>query len=111
MNNEVAVSGVALFHEDKMVTKVRTGDMFIFKSLVQHHRRGVYKFKLKDKKRSDIVVESIRSGSSYEVSESESSPSITIKIKIKGQIKESMRSENLTNRKMIKKLNRIWKMI
>ncbi|MCR8869161.1 spore gernimation protein [Bacillus sp. AFS026049] len=104
INNEVAVSGVALFHENKMVTKVRTGDMFIFKTLVQNHRRGIYKFKLKDKKKSDIVVESIRSGSSYEVSKSESSPSITIKLKIKGQIKESMRSENLTNRKMIKKI-------
>ncbi|MEI2471242.1 Ger(x)C family spore germination C-terminal domain-containing protein, partial [Peribacillus frigoritolerans] len=55
---------------------------------------------------SDIVVESIRSGSRYEVSRSERNPSITIKIKIKGQIKESMRSENLTNRKMIKKIEK-----
>ncbi|MFJ7854015.1 Ger(x)C family spore germination protein [Peribacillus frigoritolerans] len=106
INNEVAVSGVALFHENKMVSKVRTGDMFIFKTLVQHHRRGIYKFQLKDKNESDIVVESIRSGSRYEVSRSERNPSITIKIKIKGQIKESMRSENLTNRKMIKKIEK-----
>ncbi|MDM5212715.1 Ger(x)C family spore germination protein [Peribacillus sp. NJ4] len=104
INNEVAVSGVALFHENKIVSKVRTRDMFVFKTLVQSHRRGIYKFKLKDKKKSDIVVESIRSGSSYEVSDSERNPSITIKLKIKGQIKESMRSENLTNRKMIKKI-------
>ncbi|WP_258833732.1 Ger(x)C family spore germination protein [Peribacillus frigoritolerans] len=102
INNEVAVSGVALFHENKMVSKVGTRDMFVFKTLVQHHRRGIYKFKLKDKQESDIVVESIRSGSSYEVSGSERNPSITIKIKIKGQIKESMRSDNLTDRKMIK---------
>ncbi|MBT2648051.1 Ger(x)C family spore germination protein [Bacillus sp. ISL-34] len=104
INNEVTVSGVGLFHENKMVSKVSTRDMFIFKTLVQHHRRGIYKFKLNDKKKSDIVVESIRSGSSYEVSGSERNPSITIKIKIKGQIKESMRSDNLTNRKMIKKI-------
>lgn len=104
INNEVAVSGVALFHENKIVSKVRTRDMFVFKTFVQSHRRGIYKFKLKDKKKSDIVVESIRSGSSYEVSDSERNPSITIKLKIKGQIKESMRSENLTNRKMIKKI-------
>ncbi|MEP9409329.1 Ger(x)C family spore germination protein [Peribacillus frigoritolerans] len=102
INNEVAVSGVALFHENKMVSKVGTRDMFVFKTLVQSHRRGIYKFKLKDKKKSDIVVESIRSGSSYEASDSERNPSITIKLKIKGQIKESMRSDNLTNRKMIK---------
>ncbi|WP_375088691.1 Ger(x)C family spore germination protein [Peribacillus sp. RS7] len=104
INNEVAVSGVALFHENKIVSKVRTRDMFVFKTFVQSHRRGIYKFKLKDKKKSDIVVESIRSSSSYEVSDSERNPSITIKLKIKGQIKESMRSENLTNRKMIKKI-------
>ncbi|MET1178776.1 Ger(x)C family spore germination protein [Peribacillus simplex] len=106
INKEVAVSGVALFHENKMVSKVRTDDMFIFKTLVQNHRRGIYKFKLKDKKSSYIVVESIRSGSSFDVSASERNPSITIKLKIKGQIKESMRSDNLTNRKMIKKIEK-----
>ncbi|MFF2456737.1 Ger(x)C family spore germination protein [Peribacillus simplex] len=106
INKEVAVSGVALFHENKMVSKVRTDDMFIFKTLVQNHRRGIYKFKLKDKNSSDIVVESIRSGSSFDVSSSERNPSITIKLKIKGQIKESMRSDNLTNRKMIKKIEK-----
>ncbi|WP_057914806.1 Ger(x)C family spore germination protein [Peribacillus muralis] len=101
---DVAVSGVALFHENKIVNKVQSKDMFVFKTLVQHHRRGVYKFKLNDKKKSDIVVESIRSGTKYDVSGSESHPSIRIKLKIKGQIKESMRSDNLTNRKMIKKI-------
>ncbi|PEZ80617.1 MULTISPECIES: Ger(x)C family spore germination protein [Bacillaceae] len=102
INKEVAVSGVALFHENKMVSKVRTEDMFIFKTLVQFHKEGIYKFKLKDKQKSDIVVESIRSGSNYEVSNSERNPSITIKLKIKGQIKESMRRDNLTNKKLIK---------
>ncbi|CAH0162467.1 hypothetical protein SRABI96_00987 [Peribacillus sp. Bi96] len=102
--NHVAVSGNALFHENKMVSKVKTGDMFVFKTLVQFHRRGIYKFKLKDKKKSYIVVESIRSGSNYNISGSESQPSITINIKINGQIKESMRSDNLTNREMVKKI-------
>ncbi|MGE6377105.1 Ger(x)C family spore germination protein [Peribacillus muralis] len=102
--NDVAVSGVALFHENKIVSKVNTRDMFVFKTLVQSHRRGIYKFKLDDKNKSDIVVESIRSGTSYHISGSESRPSMTIKLKIKGQIKESMRSDNLTNRKMIKKI-------
>ncbi|MFU2014723.1 Ger(x)C family spore germination protein [Peribacillus butanolivorans] len=103
-NNDIMVSGVALIHENKIVSKVKTQDMFVFKTLVQSHKRGIYKFSLTDKKKSEIVVESIRSGSSYNVSNSGSDPSITIKIKIEGQVKESMRSENLTNRKMIKKI-------
>lgn len=105
-NNVTAVSGVALFHENKIVSKVKTKDMFIFKTLVQYHKRGIYKFRLKDSKKSEIVVESIRSSSNYDISDSKSNPSIKIKIKIKGKIKESMQNENLTNRKMIKKVER-----
>lgn len=48
------VSGVALLHENKIVSKVKTQDMFVFKTLVQSHKRGIYKFSLKDKKKAKL---------------------------------------------------------
>lgn len=104
--NNIVVSGVALFHENKLVSKVSSRDMFTFKTLVQSHKRGIYKYKLKNKKQSKVVMESIRSRSNYEVSGSKKKPSIHIKLVIKGQIKESLVNETLTNRKMIRKMER-----
>lgn len=103
-NNELEVSGVVLFHEKKIVSKVSTKDMFVFKTLIQSHKRGIYKFKMKNKKNNKVVVESIRSRSTYDVSTSKRKPSIKIKLIIKGQIKESLVNETLTNRKMINKI-------
>lgn len=105
-NKDIVVSGVALFHENKLVSKVSSRDMFIFKTLVQSHKRGLYKFKLKNKKQSKIVVESIRSSSNYDVSGSKEEPSIHVKLVIKGQIKETLVNKTLTNRKMISKIER-----
>lgn len=105
-NKDVVVSGVALFHENKLVSKVSSRDMFIFKSLVQSHKRGIYKYKLKNKMQSKVVVESIRSRSNYVVSGSKKNPSIRVKLVIKGEVKESLVHETLTNRKMISKMER-----
>lgn len=102
----VVVSGVALFHENKLVSKVRSRDMFIFKTLVQSHKRGIYKYKLKNKGQSKVVVESIRSRSNYDVSGSKENPSIHVKVIIKGEIKESLVNKKLTGRKMIRKMER-----
>lgn len=103
---DIEVSGVALFHDKKLVSKVSTKDMFIFKTLIQSHKRGIYKFKLKKQKNNKVVIESIRSSASYDISGSKSKPSIKIKLEIKGQLKESLVNETLTNRKMIRKIER-----
>ncbi|USK69532.1 Ger(x)C family spore germination protein [Peribacillus asahii] len=104
--NDIKVSGLALFHRNKIVDKVATKYMFTFKTLVEEHKRGHFQFNLKDNGTSQVAIEGIKGKATYDISKANDLPAITVNIKIKGRLKEYMDGGNLTREEFIAKIEK-----
>lgn len=97
-SNAIKVSGVALFNQEKMVGHIPGEKTFAFKAMIENHKNGIYEFRLNDKAKTHVVIENIKSHASYHIKPTENltkKPHITIDIKLKGELKEFMKSKKI----------------
>lgn len=97
-SNSIKVSGVALFDQEKMVGHIPGEDTFTFKAMIENHKNGIYEFRFNDTKKTHVVIENIKSHVSYHIKPTENlskKPHITIDIKLKGELKEFMKSKKI----------------
>jgi spore germination protein len=92
-DDTLAVTGVALFHKDKMVDNVSADDLFFFKLLVDKISEGSHVVKLGKKegdaeKQVEASVTSIKSKHKIKVENKADPVKISIQITVKGIIKE-----------------------
>ncbi|MFJ8245830.1 Ger(x)C family spore germination C-terminal domain-containing protein [Peribacillus asahii] len=104
--NNIKVSGLALFHKNKIVDKVPTKYMFTFKTLVEEHKRGHFQLNMEDKGNSQIAIASITRKADYDISKANGLPVITVNIKLKGNLKEYVDSGSLTRKTFIAKIEK-----
>lgn len=97
-SNAIKVSGVALFDQEKMVGHIPGEDTFTFKAMIENHKNGIYEFQLHDRTKTHVVLENIKSHVSYQIKPTNhltKKPHITIDIKLKGELKEFMKSKKI----------------
>ncbi|MGD7061146.1 Ger(x)C family spore germination protein [Bacillus altitudinis] len=97
-SNSIKVSGVALFDQEKMVGHIPAEETFTFKAMIENHKNGIYEFRFNDRKKTHIVIENIKSHVSFHIKPTENlskKPLITIDIKLKGELKEFMKSKKI----------------
>ncbi|NKE07152.1 Ger(x)C family spore germination protein [Mesobacillus selenatarsenatis] len=80
----IDIVGIALFHEDKMVTELPTEKMFFFKLLTDKFSEGAYKLEV-DKE--TVVIKDLDSKHKYKLIKRDPY-TVTIELKIKGLIRE-----------------------
>ncbi|AZB42566.1 Ger(x)C family spore germination protein [Bacillus sp. FJAT-42376] len=81
--DELEISGVALFDEDRMVAEVPSDKMIFFKLLTDQYMEGTYTMALKDG-----VKVSVKSITSHKKVRMKSEDSVKIDIKLEGHIRE-----------------------
>ncbi|WP_449376411.1 Ger(x)C family spore germination protein [Bacillus safensis] len=97
-SNAIKVSGVALFDQEKMVGHIPGEDTFTFKAMIENHKNGIYEFQLHDRAKTHVVIENIKSHVSYQIKPTKNltkKPHITIDIKLRGELKEFMKSKKI----------------
>ncbi len=97
---EIGVSGIVLFEKERIVGRIPTDKMFVFKSLIERHKRGFYYLQTKEFK--NIVLENIVGGSTYSVKKKAGKPAVHITIKIKGELKEVTAKKRLNKTETVK---------
>jgi spore germination protein len=107
-NESVAITGVALFDNDKMIKKIPAKDMFFFKLLVDRFAEGSHVIKMGNEKNSGHVEKSIEASVTSLISKNKiivkhhSDPlEVTIRVNLKGIIREYT-GKKLTPDKVIK---------
>ena len=68
--------------------------------MIENHKNGIYEFQLADHAKTHVVIENIKSHVSYRIKPTENltkKPQIMIDIKLKGELKEFMKSKKLIN--------------
>ncbi|MDG3043583.1 Ger(x)C family spore germination C-terminal domain-containing protein [Bacillus sp. B6(2022)] len=83
--------------------------------MIENHKNGIYEFRFNDTKKTHVVIENIKSHVSYHIKPTENlskKPHITIDIKLKGELKEFMKSKKsillLSCSMLKKKLRSVW---
>ncbi|MFS0654954.1 Ger(x)C family spore germination protein [Bacillus sp. 179-C3.3 HS] len=97
-SNAIEVSGIALFNHQKMIHHLPREDAFTFKAMVENHKNGIYEFRFDDEEKTHVVIENIKSHVDYQLKPTKNStekPHITITIKLKGELKEFMKSKKI----------------
>lgn len=113
-SNSIKVSGVALFDQEKMVGHIPGEDTFTFKAMIENHKNGIYEFRFNDKKKTHVVIENIKSHVSYHIKPTENlskKPHITIDIKLKGELKEFMKSKKSIRLLSCSMLKKKWRSV
>ena len=81
-NDQVEVSGIALFDKDKLVGQIDFSELFVFTVLAETSKNGSYKV------RNDTFVRNLGSKRKFLVSNNKTNPEITINVKIDGIIRQ-----------------------
>lgn len=84
-NNELQITGIALFNTKKMVMELPAKKMFFFKLLVDRHSAGNQAVKINNE---EVVVRSINSSNNIKVNNKKDPYEVTIDIDIEGIIRE-----------------------
>ncbi|MBB2481475.1 Ger(x)C family spore germination protein [Bacillus sp. APMAM] len=84
-NNELEITGIALFNTKRMVMKLPPRKMFFFKLLVDRHSIGNQAVKINNE---EVVVRSINSSNKIKVNNKKEPYEATIDIEIEGIIRE-----------------------
>ncbi|MDM5298337.1 Ger(x)C family spore germination protein [Bacillus pumilus] len=99
-SHAMKVSGLALFNHKKMVGRLSGEETFTFKAMVENHKNGIFEFRFDDEGRTHVVIENIKSHVSYQIKPTDdltNKPHISIEIKLKGELKEFMKSKKIDN--------------
>ncbi|TFB15084.1 Ger(x)C family spore germination protein [Filobacillus milosensis] len=86
-NQNVKITGIALFKDDKMVSDLPSDSLFTFKTLVQPKtKRGIFTAELDNKE--VVAIYKVNGKRTIKVKNIEQSPTIKVDIKLYGIIKE-----------------------
>jgi spore germination protein len=96
-NDQVTISGIALFDKDKFVDQIEYSDLFVFTVLSETSENGSYKV------RTDTYVRNLGSKRKFLVSNIKTNPEITVNVQIKGIIRQHT-GEKIQQKKMYKKV-------
>jgi spore germination protein len=88
---EIEISSIAIFKDDKLNIDISNKYLFIFKSLVDEYSQGVQSFTLKNGE--NVVFDNIQSNTKYQVKIENGEPVFTINLKIVARIQEYSSSE------------------
>ncbi|MCE7794447.1 Ger(x)C family spore germination protein [Salipaludibacillus sp. CUR1] len=86
VNDQVQVTGVAIFKNDKMVSALSLEESIIFKMLIENFQGGTYEVALPDKEFASI--RNLSAQSSYQVEMRKGMPEITLNLRTKGYVNE-----------------------
>lgn len=103
--DNLKVSGLALFREDKLKYILPAKSMFIFKALVEGFSNGVYGFHFRDQY---AAIENIKAQTHYSLAK-DTQPVLDVKVKVKGKMQELTKDKNLDNPKMVKQVEKAMK--
>lgn len=84
---------------EKLAKEVGMIDLmnFIYRD-PENHKNGIYEFQMADHEKTHVVIENIKSHVSYQIKPTNNlikKPYITIDIKLKGELKEFMKSKRI----------------
>jgi spore germination protein len=91
---DIQISGIAIFKEDKYEIEISRKYQFIFKSLVEKSKQGVQQFILENGDK--VVIDNIKSKPKYEVKMESGKPSFDIHVKIVARIQEYASSKPIS---------------
>nr|WP_306074164.1 Ger(x)C family spore germination C-terminal domain-containing protein [Neobacillus sp. 179.-C4.2 HS] len=89
--DNIRITGVAMFKDDRYVTSIPLKDFFVFKTLVDKKSKGLRQFILAN--RDKVVLETINSNAKYKVNIVHGRPEFTINLKLKTKLQEFAASE------------------
>lgn len=89
--DNIRITGVAIFKDDRYVTSIPMKDFYIFKALIDKNSIGLRQFILAN--RDKVVLETVNSNAKYKVKIVERKPEFTINLKIKTKLQEFAASE------------------
>lgn len=85
-NDNIRITGMALFKDDQFVTSIPRDDLFIFKTLIDINKTGLRQFILEN--RDKVVLENLNSKAKYKVKIVHGRPEFTIHLKLKTKLQE-----------------------
>lgn len=89
--DNIRITGMAIFKDDRYVTSIPMKDFFIFKALVDTNSTGLREFILAN--RDKVVLETLSSNAKYKVKMVHGQPEFTINLKMKTKLQEFAPSE------------------
>ncbi|MFS0777760.1 Ger(x)C family spore germination protein [Neobacillus sp. 3P2-tot-E-2] len=89
--DNIRITGIAIFKDDRYVTSFPMKDFFIFKALVDINNIGLRQFILAN--RDKVVLETLDSNAKYKVKILDGRPEFTINLKLKTKLQEFAPSE------------------
>ncbi len=98
-NDQVEVSGIALFDKDKLVDQIDFSELFVFTVLAETSKNGSYKV------RNDTYVRNLGSKRKFLVSNNKTNPEITINIQLEGIIRQHS-GEKIPHKKLYEKIEK-----
>lgn len=99
VEDQVEVSGIALFDQDILVGQIDFGELFVFTVLAETSKNGSYKV------RNDTYVRNLGSKRKFLVSNNETNPEITITIQLEGIIRQHS-GEKIPHKKLYEKIGK-----
>jgi spore germination protein len=90
-NDNIRITGMAIFKDDQFVTSISMEDLFIFKVLVDKNRTGLRQFLLDN--RDKVVLETLHSNAKYKVKMVHGRPEFTVNLKMRTKLHEYAPSE------------------
>jgi spore germination protein len=90
-NDNIRITGMAIFKDDQYVTSISMENLFIFKALVDINRTGLRQFISEN--HDKVVLETIGSKVKYKVKIVQGRPEFTINLKMKTRLHEFAPSE------------------
>jgi spore germination protein len=98
-NDQVEVSGIALFDKDKLVGQIDFSELFVFTVLAETSKNGSYKV------RNDTYVQNLGSKRKFLVSNNKTNPEITINVQLDGIIRQHS-GEKIQQKKLYGKIEK-----
>lgn len=89
--DNIRITGMAIFKDERYVTSIPMKDVFIFKALVDKNSIGIRQFILAN--RDKVVLETLNSKAKYKVKIVHGRPEFTINLKLKTKLQEFAPSE------------------
>ncbi|WP_339229795.1 Ger(x)C family spore germination protein [Oceanobacillus sp. FSL K6-2867] len=95
--DQIKLTGLALFKEDKYVDKINANQLFIFKMLYESMKGGTYEASISEQDKY-AAIESVESNVNYTVSQGISNPKVDINVEIKAFLNEVNSNVELKNK-------------
>lgn len=103
VNDEIKITGIALFKADKLITIIPWKYVFMMKSLIEGYKQGLHQFKLDG---HYVAIDNINSKSEIDIKIKKGIPEFTVRLKMNARIQEYTGGNPIMLPKHIKELNK-----